>query len=285
MKILSELLGDRPLNEFLEQHFTRLPFASTGGARNFLHLLNWQVVEEILGARKSVLRIVQDGKVIKDYVEMDFNEAQAHHAQGHTLLLRYAEKSHGPLELLARDFAHAFHTPVDIQLYCTPDGHNAFGWHYDVEEVFIIQTAGSKQYHIRPNTVHPNPLVTSIPKDQGYEREQTELGITVTLLPGDWLYIPSGWWHVARTQSASMHISIGLMPAAATDMVKHLAHYLGQFPFWRTRMPLHLKFESEAAEVAFYQDACQKLSSDLVKHMASAAFITDYLQTKRSFQQ
>jgi ribosomal protein L16 Arg81 hydroxylase len=30
-------------------------------------------------------------------------------------------------------------SPVDIQVYLTPDQNQAFGWHYDLEEVFIIQ--------------------------------------------------------------------------------------------------------------------------------------------------
>src|SRR5690606_27098688 len=129
---------------------------------------------------------------------------------------------------LAQDFAKYFQTDVDIQLYCTPEGHNAFGWHYDVEEVFIIQAKGSKLYTIRPNTIHPNPLVQSIPKNLNYEKETTELEIKVLLQEGDFLYIPSGWWHIAQTQSESMHISIGLMPRSAIDIIEHLPKYLSQ---------------------------------------------------------
>jgi 50S ribosomal protein L16 3-hydroxylase len=285
MKVLSQLLGQFPLERFLGEHFTRLPFSSAGGAGAFTKLLDWSVVEEIIAANKSVLRIVQDGRVIRDYVELKFSEARDHHAQGHTLLLRYAEKSHLALAELARDFAHSFHTPVDIQLYCTPGGHNAFGWHYDVEEVFIIQTQGSKQYTIRPNTVHPNPLISSIPKNQGYEQETTDLAINVTLAAGDWLYIPSGWWHVAKTQAESMHISIGLMPSSAVDIAQYLPQFLATQTFWRTRMPVHQKFERPEDEVAFYQDALRKLGQNLVDQMSSAEFIRSFLQHKQSYRQ
>lgn len=282
MEILKEMLGDTALDLFLDKHFTRLPFSSAQGARKFTRLLSWKVVENILTEKKSVLRVVQDGKVIKDYVELSYQDAEKHHSQGHTLLLRYAEKSDEALNNLAKDFSRSFHTEVDIQLYCTPEGHNAFGWHFDVEEVFIIQSKGSKEYSIRPNTVHPNPLVTSISKDMGYEKEKTDLAIKVTLTEGDWLYIPSGWWHIAKTQKESMHISIGLMPRSAVDIAGYLPKFLAQDPFWRTRLPIHQKFDNEEDEILFYQEAMVKLGQEISKKISSPEYIRSFLQNAKA---
>lgn len=283
MKLLQDILGEDPNNTFLPKHFTRLPFSLPGGAKKLKHLLDWKMVEDVMNSGKSVLRIVRDGVMIKDYVEnMTFDEAREFHQKGHTLLLRFAEKSSPALKEVCEDFKKSFHTEVDIQLYCTPEGHNAFGWHYDVEEVFILQTKGSKSYSIRPNTVHPNPLVRSIPKDLGYEKEKTPMEIKVTLEEGDFLYIPSGWWHIARTERESMHISIGLMPSSAVDIADYLPNYLAKNAFWRTRMPVHLSFEKKEDEVAFYQEAMAKLGKDLSSHLSSAEFIEEFLQWKKN---
>lgn len=284
MKILTKILQDTPLEMFLEKHFTKIPYSSPRGAQDFKHLLNWKVVEDVMDKKNSFLRIVQDGRVIRDYVELSYDEARDHHKKGHTLLLRYAEKSHPDLMSLAQDFAGSFHTDVDIQLYCTPEGHNAFGWHYDVEEVFIIQTKGSKHYTIRPNTVHPNPLISSIPKDLEYEKEKTPIEIQVTLKEGDWLYIPSGWWHIAKTQAESMHISIGLMPSSAVDILNFLPQHLSHNKFWRTRMPVHKKFKNSEEEVTFYRDAMLTLGKDMTKHLSSDEFIQEFLKYKKSFK-
>jgi ribosomal protein L16 Arg81 hydroxylase len=280
MKVLRQLLGEKPLEEFLAKHFTRLPYSSAGGAQELVRLLTWETVQRVIGTGQSVLRIVQDGKVIRDYVDLNFTEARGHFDRGHTLLLRFAERSDAALSELALDFARSFRTEVDIQLYCTPEGHNAFGWHYDVEEVFIIQAKGSKTYTIRPNTIHPNPTLSSIPKDLGYEQERTELQLTVTLEEGDWLYIPSGWWHVARTQRESMHISIGLMPASALDVIAFAPQYLAQKEWWRTRMPVHLDFPSEAAALEFYREAMQRLGAELIKELSSSKFLQAFLKVK-----
>jgi 50S ribosomal protein L16 3-hydroxylase len=282
MKILAELLGEEPCQTFLPKHFSRLPFSRPGGGTTFKSFLTWDTVREVLGAEKSVLRIVKDGQMVKDYVDLSFDDARTYHREGNTLLLRFAEKSSPRLLGLAQDFQRSFHTMVDIQLYCTPEGHNAFGWHYDVEEVFIIQTQGSKAYSLRPNTVHPNPLVLSIPKDQGYQNETADLEIKVTLEEGDFLYIPSGWWHVARTQRESMHISIGLMPSSAVDLAAYLPRYLARLPFWRTRMPVHLAFLTREEEIAFYQDAMANLGKDLERHIGSKEFIEEFLSWKKN---
>ena len=36
-----------------------------------------------------------------------------------------------------------------VQVFATPAGTHGFGWHYDLEDVFIAQTAGMKDYYFR----------------------------------------------------------------------------------------------------------------------------------------
>ena len=79
MNILKTMLGETPLDLFLSKHFTRLPFSSAKGAQQLTHLLNWKVVENILKEKKSVLRIVKDGKVVQDYVDLTSAQAESNH--------------------------------------------------------------------------------------------------------------------------------------------------------------------------------------------------------------
>jgi 50S ribosomal protein L16 3-hydroxylase len=281
MKTLELILGEDPRKNFLDKCFTKIPYSLPNGGKNLKHHLDWKAVQDIIDSKNSILRIVKDGVMIKDYVDMSYEQAQRYYKSGHTLLVKNAEKSSHKFKTICDDFEKSFFTPVDVQLYCTPQDHNAFGWHYDVEEVFIIQTSGSKEYTIRPNTIHPNPLINSISKDLGFEKETSEIQIKVILEEGDFLYIPSGWWHIAKTIKESMHISIGLMPSSAVDMAKFLPSYLSKKNFWRTRLPIHKTFQNDDEEINFYQDAMTTLGKDLTSHISSREFIKCFLQWKK----
>lgn len=282
MQILKALLGETSLESFLSKNFTRLPFSAPDKALPIQSYLDWSVVQKVLESKQSILRVVKDGNVSVDSEQMSFEEAMNYYHQGNTLVLRYAEKGHSLLKALAHDFAVPFRTEVDIQLYCTPAGHNAFGWHYDIEEVFVIQTKGSKEYTIRPNTVHPRPLLSSVPKNMEYEKENGEQVLKVLMQAGDWLYIPSGWWHIAKTQSESMHISVGLMPRSAVDVLEVLPKYLAKNSYWRSRLPVHKNFATEAEEISFYQDAMMSLGADLKHQIASPEFIKFFLEEAKN---
>jgi 50S ribosomal protein L16 3-hydroxylase len=47
-----------------------------------------------------------------------------------------------------------------------------------------------------------------------FGRETSPL-IASTLVAGDWLYIPRGWWHMARAADDSLSISVGVLSPAA----------------------------------------------------------------------
>lgn len=282
MQILKAVLGSHSLEEFLSKHFHRLPLATSGNAKDFKGHLNWEVVEKILQKKTSILRIVKDEKMVKDFADVNFQEAYDYYQAGHTLVIKNAEKSHPLLESMAKSFSSFFYGAVDIQVFCSPKRSRGFTWHYDVEDVFIFQTQGSKHFTLRQNTFHPQPILASLDKDLGFDKESSKLFIEVDLKEGDWLYIPSGWWHKAETfEEESMHISLGVMPTTACDMLTHLEKELAQNPSWRTRFPLHHQFSSVEEEVAFYQEGIRELGEHLVKKMSDPDFIKNLLEGLR----
>jgi len=263
--LIDRLLGDFGVEKFLQAHFNRLPFSRPDHASDLRDCLTWDVVRAVLERGKSVLRVVNDGKMVLDQEALSFSQAQEYYRTGHTLLLRYAERSHPILAEIAGEFRQFFGAPVDIQAYCTPPGGQAFLWHFDIEEVFIIQTQGSKHYTIRQNTVHPYPVMSSVVPDMGYERERSPLKLEVTLRQGDWLYIPSGWWHIARTLEESMHLSVGVMPITCLDLLDFLKIHLAPMELWRVRLPTLTLAASERQE--YYAGLMGALSQALDRQM------------------
>ena len=237
MHILQELLEPIPVHEFLHRAFTRAPVAMPDRARRYTQDFTEADIAAMVETGRSVLRIVRQGRLVHDQARPPGRRRRRTIAAAIPCscampngLLPNARRSPRP--------SRSFHAPVDIQVYVTPDQQQAFGWHYDLEEVFIIQVQGCKEYTLRQNTVNPSPVWDTMPADLGYERETSRLRMTCRLEAGDWLYIPSGWWHIARTQAASMHLSIGVMPVTRLKLCEFLSHYLAQFPFWCQRLAL-----------------------------------------------
>src|SRR5690606_19336894 len=128
-------------------HFLfRKPFAQPFVARPFYNLLSWEFLMGILESGHNDCWLPKNGKMPEDVAlntgRLSRDQARSGFENGHTLLIRHAELSHPALEAIAKDFFKVFKKPIDIQIYCTPEGAEGFGWHYDLEEVFVIQSLG-----------------------------------------------------------------------------------------------------------------------------------------------
>lgn len=206
-------LGDLSREEFDREHFQRAPLALPRVARRAIPLLTWSTVLELVPKQTDML-VVRNGVLRGDPPPATFPEALALFRDGWSLVLRRCERHDAGLRGLAEAVAAEIEGDVQIQAYLTPGGHFSFGWHYDCEDVFIAQTGGTKEYRLRKNTVNPEPTLDAMPRDMQYERETTPM-IAATLVPGDWLYIPRGWWHMAHASEDSLSISVGVLSPAA----------------------------------------------------------------------
>jgi ribosomal protein L16 Arg81 hydroxylase len=99
-----------------------------------------------------------------------------------------------------------------VLLFATPEASHGFSWHYDPEDVFIVQAAGDKEYYFRKNTVVPAPQRHGQPDFGAYASETSPM-MSCRLVAGDFLYIPRGWWHMAHAHADSLSISIGVFPS------------------------------------------------------------------------
>jgi mannose-6-phosphate isomerase-like protein (cupin superfamily) len=110
-------------------------------------------------------------------------------AGGATVVLQGLHRYHRPLtDLLARLELELGH-PCQANAYLTPPGSQGFAVHSDSHDVFVVQTAGTKQWEVHG--------------EDGPEE--------VTLEPGLSMYLPTGTPHAARAQdTVSLHVTIGV---------------------------------------------------------------------------
>lgn len=235
--LLDELLPPDLRTSFLQDHFLKMPYSRAGGARSFCGLLDSGQFFALLEAPEVDGMAARSGVPWSEGRSPRGDEARALFNDGFTVLIRNAERLSPEFRALAEEFETLFRADVDLQIYHTPQSQQGFGWHYDPEDVFIIQLAGVKEYSLRKNTVNPWPLLESLPRNMRYERELMPL-LRCRLEPGDWLYIPNGYWHSGRSETDALSLAVGILTPAAIDLLDLLRPVLRESILWRQRLPL-----------------------------------------------
>ena len=271
-----------PKAKFIEEFFHRIPYSSPNLAQPLGQLGTWDCLAAILASDNPDVLVVRDGVRSPGPAPTTLEAAQALSQDGYTVLIRHAEKHDPRLKQLAQSFESDFSAPVDIHIYVTPAGRHGFGWHYDAEDVFIIQTSGAKQYSLRKNTVHPWPVVETLSADMAYPREIMPL-MRVVLAAGDWLYIPCGYWHKAEavgTLEPSISLAVGVLTPAALDVLDFARNYLVQSLVWRQRLPISGDASPLTAEERQqrYRELFGQLGDDLAKTFRDERFVRSFLE-------
>jgi ribosomal protein L16 Arg81 hydroxylase len=210
--MLHEWLAPESVATFVRHYLHKQPYARPDAAHCAVPFFGWNTLERVLTDEAPLdVLVVTRGNVLDTPAPRTLNDVCVLMRRGVGLVIRRAEQHDGGLARLATSFAEDLPGEVHIQLFVTPAGTHSFGWHYDFEDVFIVQTTGVKEYFLRDNTVERQRARGTCPDFERFRHEVSPLAV-VRLLRGDWLYIPSRWWHVAKCIEDSLSISIGVFP-------------------------------------------------------------------------
>jgi 50S ribosomal protein L16 3-hydroxylase len=280
---LQTLLGDISKQQFVAEHYGRLPFSRRDEANSLGRLASWETLVEIVTRADADLLVVRRGEPYQGPPPRTVEAAKQLSDDGYTFRVRHAERQHAGLAELAAAFARDFAARVDIHMYCTPAEQFGFSWHYDAEEVFIVQTTGRKEYSLRKNTVNPWPVEETLPADMRYEREIMPL-MKCELAAGDWIYIPSGYWHMGAASETSISLSIGVMPTTGIDVFDFLRLKVLDSLLWRQRLPTCGEASNLTNEQlkAAYREVLAELGKDVAKLLASERLIEEFINQRRA---
>lgn len=233
--MLKRLLGDAT-EAFLRETYLRAPAVFRGTAGALREAVGPPVVDALLPNPEINLLLVRSGAPYPGARPQDRVAAAARLAEGYTLAFRDPHRHAEGIRDLARGMSADLHAWANVHIYWTPPGQQGFSWHYDPEEVFIVQIDGTKEYLGKPNASHPNPTEEAMfPVERGAKVEHTAEQ-RWELAPGDVLYLPGGYWHCARAVTESVSLSFGMMPPVTTDLLEYLRRSLLRSPEWRTRL-------------------------------------------------
>ncbi|WP_245644511.1 cupin domain-containing protein [Nocardioides jensenii] len=153
--------------------------------------------------RTPSIRLAKDGDVLPEssYTRgatlagkpltglVDSRKALALFADGATIVFQGLHRYWPPITRLIAELELELGHPCQANAYLTPPGAQGFAVHSDSHDVFVFQTAGSKQWQ-----VHGPDCVQDIRLD-----------------PGLSMYLPTGTPHAARAQdTVSLHVTVGI---------------------------------------------------------------------------
>jgi len=208
--MLREWLHPLSVTQFRSQWLGKRAWAKAGAARKETKLCGWESVDGLLReASAADVLVVARGRLLGVPAPRNLDELKGLLARGIGLCVRHVER-HDPIlaALGASVGRHLDGKSVHVQIFVTPGGTHGFGWHYDPEHVFIVQTLGIKDYYFRDNTVEARSRPAHTPDFSQIRGEGSPLQ-TARLIAGDCLYIPARWWHMARCLEDSLSISLG----------------------------------------------------------------------------
>lgn len=138
---------------------------------------------------------------------------------GSTIIINGTQRSIPPLIEFCTALEREWLVGAQTNLYLTPPRAQGFAAHYDSHCVCVLQVHGEKTWRLYESD---NQLpVTS--KAYRTEAPPGKLEQELMLRPGDLLYLPRGQVHEACTSdSASLHITLGLFPHYTFDLVEQL---------------------------------------------------------------
>jgi hypothetical protein len=249
---------------FFRDHYEQAPLlVSRGEPGRHRSLVSIQDIDDFIdGAdlRTGMLDLVRssgrigadqytstDGRIIASAVASEY-------LGGATIILPQLHESMRRLGLFCRALEGVMSCHVQSNVYLTPPGSQGFATHYDSHDVFVLQVSGSKSWRFYGTPV-------TIPyRAEGFEsgrHDPGEIHESLTLAPGDCLYVPRGLMHDAPNvgDEPSLHVTVGLITRTWADLILESVSELAlREPGFRRSLPAGFAgpgFDREAARDQF----------------------------------
>ncbi|MBV9842472.1 MAG: hypothetical protein JOY99_13240 [Sphingomonadaceae bacterium] len=147
----------------------------------------------------------------------------AFHARGYSVRFPELRPLSPPLDRTARAFEVLLHQPVSASAFWSRSALRA-PVHYDEHDIVAVQLRGTKTWHLSQG---PSPLCTGWQSIPG-PLPMLGAAISVTMRPGDVLYVPRGLPHTVDGAGESLHVAIGFTPLTVRDAVIALVDQLSE---------------------------------------------------------
>lgn len=146
-------------------------------------------------------------------------------ADNYTVVINNLDKKNITIAQFCRGIEQDFLYNSNVNLYLTNPNSQGLEYHYDDQDVFILQLQGEKLWRIYDANAHlPLDNAPYLPVDCSDSTYQDYL-----LQPGDVLYIPRGFIHEARAMnSTSLHLTLSVCVIRWSTFLQRLINTIAQ---------------------------------------------------------
>lgn len=163
-------------------------------------------------------------------------KVQALMAMGASLVANEVEGLTAELSETRTMLSRAFAAQVGANVYCSFKGVQAFNTHYDLHDVFAVQTEGEKVWRLYANRAETPVGFDEEPEAARARMQATRGPLTaeIVMRPGDVLYLPRGWRHDALARDGeSLHLTWSVTPLYGRVLFGLLENAAMQDPAFR----------------------------------------------------
>jgi ribosomal protein L16 Arg81 hydroxylase len=272
-----ELIAPLGKSEFLDLlHNRKLTYRAVSNENRYAGLLDWNTMRGLIEQGvipPSKFRVTWKRKPVNSHLYLQYGKVNAGNfgrliEQGVSVVTDPVESYIPPLDTLCRDIASHIGEGTGADVIMTAGTGGALNLHYDSFDLIVLQLAGSKRW-----TIYGQPVTDPVKDMPEPQPPRTEPLFDRDLRPGDFLFMPAGFWHLCENgPGLSLHVAILIKPPTAWHAIKALLPELLGEEIFRTRLTrFGTAAEKAAHETALKKRLIEKIQQMSVSELAAAA--------------
>lgn len=249
---VSDLFSPMTTTTFLREVWGGRPHVISRSDARFAALLPWDTLNDLLATNRldyGRFRLTKGGRPLPAEAFLTHERTRTgapitridvaglHGAveEGATLILDGADELVPAIGALATALERILGEYVRAHVFAGWHHSQGLATHWDDHDVLMLQIHGAKDWQVyEPTREHP------MQRDVEFCElpEGTKPCLKVRVEPGDFLYIPRGWWHDATPCGMpTLHVSFSVKKRTGIDYLESLVEALCDDPFLRADVP------------------------------------------------
>ncbi|WP_259781808.1 cupin domain-containing protein [Aestuariispira ectoiniformans] len=305
MITFADIIAPISEEEFFASYYDKKPLYIPGQLEKFGHIMNWDALNRILNMSAywstATLQLVKDreripaaaycetalGSTGQSTMRPNAKKVTDHLHAGASLVLNDIDTLTPEVAAVADALEKTLNGKAQSNLYCSWKQRQAFFSHFDTHDVYALHFEGEKTWRIYENRM-PHPIRHSRFTSTGpdFDRENRgEVMMEITMKPGDFLYLPRGWYHDAlASSSGTVHIAFGVTQVIGLDFVQAMTDVVVNDELFRKNFPrLEDGRNAVKKRIAALAEKFAKMAKDDQIIDAMTQFITDYHYDRGGF--